>query len=380
MRYLRTFLKRWYLYVVPIILVPVIATAYGFNKLSLYGSTAKLYVDKPSFLSPDQFGWNPYLSPAQNVAEQMSELLSIKSFVLSVAQKTDLANRADLTIAPAGDAAVARISSEVSVAAPGVGPHVVVVSVTDKEPHLAQQINQAFLHFFEAYYQLHRIADDDRAKTFYQNQVQSAQSAVEQDVAKEQDYCHQHLDTCAGTQVDPVLAQLQSQLSQDQQALRTFESQLAAVNQDLAATNTGTSDLFQVPDPPSLPYPSLDKKKLLAVYTGGGLAGALGFVALIVIGLTQLDRKGYMTDDLRAIQDDLELDLLGGIVALPVIAGMNQHAQEHSEFDDTIEGILVPVLTALPRLPTSEVHRELRRAAGTSTAALASAVSEEAEA
>jgi uncharacterized protein involved in exopolysaccharide biosynthesis len=376
MRFLRTFTKRWYLYVVPIILVPVIVTVYGFNKLSVYESRATLYVDKPSFLSPEQFGWNPYLSPAQNVAEQMSELLSIKSFVMSVAQKTDLANRADLT----GDAAVARISSEVSVAAPGVGPHVVVVSVTDKEPHLAQQINQVFLDVFKAYYQSHRIADDTRAQYFYQNQVQSAQSAVAQDVAKEQDYCHQHPDMCAVTQVDPTLAQLQNQLSQDHQALATSESQLLLVNQDLAATNTSTSDLFQVPDPPSLPVPSLDKKKLLTVYTGGGLAGALGFVALIVIGLTQLDRKVYMTDDLRAIQDDLELDLAGGIVALPVIAGMNQHSQEHSEIDDTIEGILVPVLTALPRLPTSEVHRELRRATGTSTAALPSAVPEEAEA
>jgi hypothetical protein len=114
-------------------------------------------------------------------------------------------------------------------------------------------------------------------------------------------------------------------------------------------------------------------------YTGGGLAAALALVALIVLIRTQLDRKVYAEDDLVAIQEDLGLLFGGGIVTLPIIVGMDAPTHSHGEPDDALDGILVPVLTALPRLRAQDVKRELRKAAGVPPAALASARAEDVE-
>jgi hypothetical protein len=141
------------------------------------------------------------------------------------------------------------------------------------------------------------------------------------------------------------------------------------------------SQLFQVTNAPKVPTrPTPAWKKLLLTYTGGGLAAALALVALIVFIRTQLDRKVYAENDLRIIQEDLGLPLGGGIVTLPTIAGMDVPAHANGDPDDALDGIRVPVLTALPRLRAQDVKRELRKAAGAQPPALGSATAEESEA
>jgi uncharacterized protein involved in exopolysaccharide biosynthesis len=382
MRFLRTAFEHWYLYLIPIIVIPILVTAYGLDKLTLYQSTAGLYVDKPVLLSTDQTGWNTYLSPAQNEATEMVQLLSSQNFVAAVAAKTDLAQRYDLST-DAGKALVyARIIAEVAVVPSGIGPNILTITVSDKEPHLAQQLVQALLVYYPEYYQKHRLALDQEALTFDQAQLQVATDAVAADTAKIQGYCRLHPDACAtsSTQIDPALAQLQSQLTQDQQAETNYKASVNSISLDMQATDASSSTFFTVTDPPQLPSkPTLEKKKLVLTYTGGGLAAALALVALIVLIRTQLDRKVYAEDDLVAIQEDLGLLFGGGIVTLPIIVGMDAPTHSHGEPDDALDGILVPVLTALPRLRAQDVKRELRKAAGVPPAALASARAEDVE-
>jgi uncharacterized protein involved in exopolysaccharide biosynthesis len=378
MRFLRTLLQHWYLYLVPIILIPILVTVYGFDKLTLYNSTATLYVDKSVLLSSDQ---NPYLTPAQNEATEMQQLLSSESFVVTVAAKTDLAQRYNLNTETGKAQANTRIVTEVAIAASGVGPNILAITVSDKEPHLAQQIVTALLAYYQSYYMTHRLDRLLQLQTYYKGQWQTAFSALAQDNAHLQDYCRQHLDACVPTApIDTALAQLQSQQAQDQKRVTDFQAQLDEIASEMAATSTVASGLFTVTDPPTVPLrPSLEKKKLLETYTGGGLAAALALVALIVFIRTQLDRKVYAEDDLQIIQEDLGLMLGGGIVTLPIIAGMDAPTHAHSDPDDALEGILVPVLTALPRLRAQDVRRELRKAAGAPPAALASATAEDSE-
>lgn len=381
MRFLRTFVKHWYLYLVPIILIPIVMTVYGFDKLTLFTSTATLYVDKPVVPSSAQTSWNPYLTPAQNEATEMLQLLSSQTFVVAVAAKTDLAQRYDLSTTGGKAQAYTRIVTEVGITPSAQGPNILTVSVSDKERHLAQQIVSALLAYYMNYYQTHRLDLDQQAQTYYQGQLQTANGAVAQDSAKLQEYCRQHVDSCnSATQIDPTLAQLQSQLAQDQQTVTDLKSTLTTISRDMLGTSASVSELFNVLDQPSLPAkPSLEKKKLLTTYTGGGLAAALALVALIVFIRTQLDRKVYAEDDLRIIQEDLGLVLGGGIVTLPVIAGMDAPAHTNGDLDDELDGILVPVLTALPRLRAQDVKRELRKAAGGQPPALASAPAEDEE-
>jgi uncharacterized protein involved in exopolysaccharide biosynthesis len=379
MRYLRTLVKHWYLYLVPLIIIPVLVTLYGFNKLTLYESHALLYVDKPVLLQSDQTGWNPYLSPAQNEATEMQQQLAFQSFVVGVAAETELAQRYNLNTDAGKLQAYARLTSEITIDAPG-GPNVLRISASDKDPLLAQQIVAALLAYFQSYYQTNRLNIDKQAQTFYRGQLTAANATVDQDNAKILEYCRTHQEACVPPyQIDPALAELQSQLTLDQQSVKDLTSALTAIERDMQATDSSASSFFQVKDAPSVPTLSLDKKKLLTTYTGGGLAAALALVALIVFIRTQLDRKVYGEDDLRIIQEDLGLPLGGGIVTLPVIAGMDAPPHANGDPDDALDGILVPVLTALPRLRAQDVKRELRKAAGTQPAALASATAEDSE-
>jgi uncharacterized protein involved in exopolysaccharide biosynthesis len=364
MRYLRTFFKRWYLYIIPIVILPAVVTVYGYGKLMLYNSTALLYVDKPVFLSAQDFGWNPYLSPAQNEASSMAELLLSETFVDNIAARTDLAATYNLDTRGGKDQAFARIAPEVAITASTAGPNVLLLSVTDKNPRIAQQVAAALLDGYTAYFEDHRLQLDQQAVTLYTQQLATAQGQLNQATQRVQEYLYAHPGVSAGANTDPQLAQLQQELSQDQAQVNQLNSQLSVVKQDMQATASPGSGLFRVLDAPQVPLqPTIEKKKLL-VYTGGGLAAALALIGLIVAGLTQLDRKVYLAADLQAIADSLDLDL-PALETLPVIVGIGSggHADSDVE-DDSIDGILMPVLTALPRLQESQMRQGIRRMAG----------------
>lgn len=364
MRYVRTFLKRWYLYVIPMVVLPVVVTVYGYGKLMLYNSTALLYVDKPVFLSNQDFGWNPYLTPAQNEAMSMGELLQSETFVDGVAARTDLAATYNLDTRIGKDEAFGRIAPEVTISASATGPNVMLLSVTDKNPRIAQQVAAALLDQYSAYYEDHRLELDRQAVTLDTQQLAAAQGELNQASQRVQEYLYAHPGVPASSNTDPQLAQLQAQVTQDQSQVSQLSGQLATVKQDMLATSSPASGLFRVLDEPQVPLQATIAKKKLLLYTGGGLAAALALVGLIVAGLTQLDRKVYLAADLRVIADELELDL-PAIETLPVILGIEHggHANGDAE-DDSIDGILMPVLTALPRLQESQMRQGIRRLAG----------------
>jgi uncharacterized protein involved in exopolysaccharide biosynthesis len=367
MRYLRTFLKRWYLYIIPMILFPIVTTMIGYNALMLYRSSALLYVDKPVFLSTDDFGWNSWLSPAENQAESMRQLMGSETFVAQIAAKTDLAETLDLSTQVGKDSAFARIGVDTTIVSTGTGPNTITLAVTDKNPHMAAQIAQGALDVFATYYQSHRLSLDKDGITFYQQQLQSAQSTLAQDSAKLQEYLNRHPEA-VGTNgsTDPTLATLQQQVNQDQSSVTTFNAQIASLRQDQQAAATGSSSFLRVLDPPDVPLrPTLQKKKLVTTYTGGGLAAAAGLDALIVIVLTLLDRKIYFVQDFRKIEEELDIDLptIEMLPIIPEISGGRRQGHFDDERDD-IDGILVPVLTALPRMRPSEMQANLKRMAG----------------
>lgn len=373
MRYLRTFLKRWYLYLVPIIILPSLMTVYGYNKLLLYQSSALCWVDQPRFLPTQDFGWNPWITPAQNESQAMGELLQSETFVTDVAANTDLAKQVDLKTRAGKDAAFRHITSEVTIYPAPVGTHTLYILVLDKDPRLAQQIAVALLAAYTTNFQQNREDLDNEALAFYVQQLTSSQGQLAQDGAKLQDYLHVHPGAAvAGAQTDPTLAQLQQQVGQDQSNVSSINSQIASLRQDLAALPSGSSSFIQVQDPPELPLrPTLQKSKLLTTYTGEyGLGSALALVAIIVVGLTLLDRKVYSVQDLRKIEEELELDL-PSIEALPVITGSRRGSSGRGNDKGGVrDSILVPVLAALPLISIDIAPRHVQRAPSTSDAAL----------
>lgn len=365
MRYLRTFLKRWYLYVIPMLIFPVIATAYGYSVLRNYQCSALLWVDKPVFLSTQDFGWDPYESAAQNEASAMTELLLSEGFVDGVAAQTNLANQLDLKSRYGKDTAFAHIAKEVAVYATGVGQHTITLTVTDKNPQLSLQIAQALITAYTTQYQSNRLQLDNQAIGYYQQLVATTSGLVTQDTQKIHDYLNAHPGLVPATSTDPTLAQLDSQLQQDQQTLDSQNTQIAELRQDMLATNVASSNLFEVSNPPQLPLsPTISKKSLFLMYSGGGLGIALALVGLIVAGLTQLDRKVYSKRDLELIADAMEVEF-PPIEVLPILAGTGRSGHKATRVKGyEVDGLLLPALAALPKPRGASLDQAMRTMTG----------------
>src|SRR5579872_6782719 len=186
MRFLSKLFKHWYLYLLPLIIFPVVATVYAKKTLSVYESTALLF-----FTTPPDGGVN-YLTPAQNGANDMSQALESEHFCVTVAQGTYLATEYDLTSQAGQGAVTALLQSEISVTPTAVGQNLVTVTVDDKNPVIAQQIAKSFINGFGNYY-------TDNQKVFIQNQIaleqgqlQTAQGQLHQDQLRLQQYLQGH--------------------------------------------------------------------------------------------------------------------------------------------------------------------------------------------
>src|SRR5258708_16989816 len=109
MRFLAKLFKHWYLYLIPVLLLPAAGALYGKQKLSVYETSALLYVHASDALTGTNTDFNSFASPAQNGPDLMNEFLPSANFVIGVGQATDLANKFDLTDRTDTDTVLIRI-------------------------------------------------------------------------------------------------------------------------------------------------------------------------------------------------------------------------------------------------------------------------------
>jgi len=365
MRFLAKLLKHWYLYLIPVLLLPAAGTLYGKQKLSVYETSALLYVHASDALTGTNTDFNSFASPAQNGADLMNQLLQSTNFVIGVAQSTDLAKQFDLTDRTDKDIVASRIRGDVVIVPLGVGGNLVTVTVDDKSPTIALQIAKALLSSSSDSVENQRLTQDQSNEAFVNQQLDQVKAAVALDVQKLNAYINAHPDSgTVGKAPDPQHQVLLAQLNTDSTTQARLISQLTSIKSDEAAASTGHSKVFDVLDDPLPPLrPTLHLKGLIP-YTGGGLAAALALILLIVGTRTVLDRKVYSTRDLRNITEEMELDipLLTEIPVLETLTRSNRRQHD----DDVLSGVLVPILTVLPQSSTEVLNHEIRGAVGVS--------------
>ena len=362
MRFLAKFFKRWYLYVLPMMIIPAIATVYAQKTLSIYESTALLYVTSPN---NGISGFNPYLSPAQNGANAMSQALQIESFCVNVAAQTDLAKLYDLSTQAGQDAATGRIQSEVTIAPTAVGQNLVAIAVDDKNPVMARDIDRAVIAQFSTYFTDTQLTFDRQNLSLYQSQLQAAQSKLQQDETRLKQYLNAHpeeLTNPSAATTDPTLNAYNEAVTQDQQAVNDLSTKINGLQLEMDSLSSG-STFFIVSDQPRIPLRTTLHLKKLIIYPIGGLAAALALVALIVGIQVFLDRRVYSTQDLKSIADDMDLSI-PAIESVPVLRGIGRHNAQDSDMDGSLNGVLMPVLTVLPQLSSGQMTQELRHAIG----------------
>jgi uncharacterized protein involved in exopolysaccharide biosynthesis len=360
MRFLAKLLKHWYLYLIPVLILPAGAAVYAERTLKVYESSALLYIQNSDPITGVNIsGFSQYASPAQNGANAMNELLQSESFTVTVAEVTNLANQYDLTTRAGQDLAYMRLHNDITIAPSAVGGNTVSITVDDKDATIAQQIAAGLITVFADYFATQRLALDKKTEQFLLKEISAAKELVTQDTQRVNQYLAAHPNLTTQSQ-DPTLAQLEQQLQQDETNVQMLNGRLSSVQFDEAAATTGNSQLFTVLDQPQVPTNSTLHLKKLAVYPLGGLGAALALVVLIVGLRTVLDRKVYSTRDLRVIAEDLELEVTN-LLTVPQLTTGGRNGS-----GDLLPGVLVPVLAVLPQQDSEALNQELRRAVGVS--------------
>jgi|GEM_PF-3468611 len=362
-RFLVKFVKYWYLYLIPLLLIPTAATVYGLRKETVYESNATIYVQTNTFLKDFQSqDENVYATKAQNVADAMSQLLQSPSFLASVAQDSPSLNSQyglDHPGNTAGqDVAVARISGNITVSANNTRNIVFVTAADRSTRQVAQELAGAVITEFVAFYANKELDTLKAAQDFYGKQLADINDKVTADSKAVSDYQKEHPEvlTLAGAN-DPTWVELKNQLVADQATQTSIQSNVQSVAQAMAAANSGTSYDLKPLDSPSLPKSPTVKVSKALVYLIGALVGVLALLAIIAGVQTKLDRKVYNRGDVEGILDRLEWDPTA-IEVMPVISmrgGRGSIKWEDRE-NSPVPALMTPVLASLPR-PTG---RQLR--------------------
>jgi uncharacterized protein involved in exopolysaccharide biosynthesis len=326
-RYLETFYRHRRLLLVPVVLILVVTAVVLKSQPPSYVSTARLWVQPQTPLVPQNSAYNPYLTPAQNEAADLTELLGTEYFSNRVArsgplyrylasrpvvpsllsrleahlglggQRTHLPTRAEIDAT-----AYSLISKQVQAVA--AGPQIVEVTFTFTDPVVAAGTAEAVVQEFIAQSLATQRAQETTAVAFYQQQVKQAQSDLAAADARVNAYLDAHPDERNITVIpDARLTQLQRA---DDDAQQQYQDVLDKLNQaeiDQQALNAPGASGFQILDPAQVPTsPTLSKTRLVEAL-GAGFGFGLLVLILGLVVLTLADTTVRHPEDLEQALD-----------------------------------------------------------------------------
>lgn len=296
----------------------VLGLALGILALSaststLYSTHASIWIERPTDLSGGEFTeFNPYLSPAQNQANAMGELMSLNSFAARVLQR----------ISPSGSAAgidVNQLRRDVFFTA--AGDHVVYVSARSKDPATAQSTVKAVVDEYSALYRTQIKDRAERAKAFYQEQLTIAKGSMETASADLRAYLARNPQLASVDLANPPssvlrdteFARLRSAELVAQEHHKDLLDKYAESQISLSAANGASANLTLI-DEPGLPTQPLERgRRAMLMPLILGLGVGLSVSGAIVFALWRLDRT------LRLPQDIVLQGLDVPVMALPLL-------------------------------------------------------------
>ncbi len=312
-RYAETFFRYWYLALIPLIMLSVVGVPVARGSAGTFTTTANLEV--ASSVSSQIDNYNTYITPAQNEATVLSELLGSPSFDEGIIYSADAAAyRNWATIKAHGVNAVQYMVSDVArnlVLTPH--NHLVVVSYTGQDRNLAvgavagASIVQAFVSTVIDRASAQSNAQLAASIAAYKSQLASARRHQGASYTQLRAWMQRHgyagPDPSAGTQAagitDPQYDALYQQYLFDKSNSDNIQNKLLTA-QVTQQTNVqlGGATLSEL-DPPSTSGSSATRKELttLLIFAGVGLALSIVFL----VARTALDRGLRYADEVAEL-------------------------------------------------------------------------------
>jgi uncharacterized protein involved in exopolysaccharide biosynthesis len=321
---LETFFRHKLLLLLPPILIPLLVGPPALLTAPLsYETYAGVWVDKPTYLNYTS-DWNSYITPAQNQAGRLNEVLKTRTFLDDVARRTSLAPLVGNT---RGEERISTIIIGGLTVVPGGGNHLLVLRFRGDNAQLSYQILNAIVDAFRDNTANDRMNQAALATSFYQSQLDTAQ----QSLSKAQDALQQYLAVspagkdpssapnsagellqALGTQnVDPQLTQLQHDVDFARSQVEHQKSALDQATFDASASLEGSDLGFQVLDAPTVPTTPIRQTRARIIFPVAGLVAGMILSALLLVLLMASDRAVRSESDLPS-----NLRFLGGVPSL----------------------------------------------------------------
>ena len=299
-RGLEVFFRRWWLYLLPLALFTAVGVVKSFHSPSGYQSVGVIDVSKDTLLSQltnvggDTFG---YEKPSASTARTINSLLGTDQFMASVATRagvTGALNSGQLT----------RLGMRQALAVLTDGDTLVQVVATTDNPDLSAKLAKGTIDSFIQYVIDGDISESKAAEAFFQSQLQSYRSAVEQAQQVLNDYAAKHP---GGPQEQRPLAeqveiqQLTSAVTQAQDQYSTAQQKSEEARLATEQATTNASQRLRIIDQPKAdPIPLSGLKKSVMTLMIFVFVGLLLSMTAVVLG-TVLDRSLRTADDVDAL-------------------------------------------------------------------------------
>jgi uncharacterized protein involved in exopolysaccharide biosynthesis len=325
-RYLATFYRGRRLYV-PVLLLLLAATVLGtyFLASTQYEATARIWVDEPALanvLDPNASPDYLYLvSPAQQQADKLAQLIQTDSFVVAVLTNTTAS--ASLTGDAAQDRVIKDVRGKLTVAP--FGSNTVKITFAGSDPALCQQVVQSTIDQFRARDLTARVEQSAIERQFYQKQLEIYEGQADAAATRVEDFQRDHPFPDPSSPQYLELQGLQRELESARALLNATRTKIEQANAAASLSDTSRQVEFQVLDAPTVPTRPAATPVRLATYLALGVIASFGFILLAVAIATWQDTTIRTGDDLQRLTRVPLLDAIPRLPSEPAGSGERQH-------------------------------------------------------
>lgn len=318
-RFLEAFFRHKWLIVLPAVLIPLIVGPIAvLTAPSYYEATTSIRVDQATYL-PGTEAFNPYITPAQNQINRISDELRTRTFLMDIAQRTALAG---LVGTPAGEDRFAQLFFR-GFGMIGTGERVMQIRFRSSNPQLAVQMVDAVVNAFKDKATADRLNQAQVAIGFYESRLQTSETELNKANETLRRYVAANprlttIDPTAGAAatgaarlglpadaIDPQMAELLRQVDVHRDEVTRLRTSLEDARLASSAGLQGQEAGFRVVDQTYVPArPTRERRKALIYPAAGAVAGIGLSVALLVLMV--------VTD--RTVRSEADLAQFGRVV------------------------------------------------------------------
>lgn len=312
------FHKSWALFL-PVLLIPVVVMALT-NNSDTYQSSAVVWTSNPVASERPALGSNnPYLSPAQNQAQVVNDLLSTRAF------RTDVAVDAGIIPAGASESITRRGAAQVRAFASASGVNLVTVSAISPSADVAQKVVTSVIDSYLARATTAIESDSKVSAEYYTQQLTLAQQSLAATGAEIASYLGSNpraADPTDPASQEPAFLTLVDRRNSQATLVASLQATLQAIELRAASAPQTQAAMFTLQDPatrPEAPLPVSMTSKYGKPAAGAMLGLFIGVAYLYV---------AYRTDHTIRSAEDLQaagVPLLGSVPQLKAAPAWARH-------------------------------------------------------